>query len=107
MRSFLRRCVLVLVLFLAAVLGCSLSHYWCREDDPHEWLMEKRVYMKGGIIFINEVEQHCEEQRVRVNSSKVARKKGSDVKVKASSKYLVVRTSQTAGLSLHAAHIQE
>ena len=45
-RSFSRRCVLVLVLFLAAVLGCSLSHYWCREDDPHEQLMDKRVYRR-------------------------------------------------------------
>ena len=38
---------------------------------------------------------------------RVERKQGSDVKVKASSMCLADRTSQTAGLFLHAAHIQE
>jgi hypothetical protein len=41
--------------------------------------MDKRVYMKEGIIVINKEEQHCEEQKVEVNSSRVERKQGSDV----------------------------
>ena len=95
-----RRCIAVekgalfLVLFLAAGLGCSLSQFWCREDDPHELLMDKsKVYMKEGIIFNNKEKQHCEEQKVELNSSRVERKQSSDVKVKASHEDLANRFS--------------
>ena len=99
---------LFLVLFLAAGLGCSLYQFQCGDDDPHELLMaESEVYMRGNIIFINWEEHHCEERKVELNSSREERGQSSDVKVKASSKYLADRTSQTAGLFLHAAHIQE
>ena len=98
MRSFSRRCVLVLVLFLAAVLGCSLPHYWCREDDPHEQLMDKRIYRREGTIFAN----NEEEKGVELNSSTVDMKHGSEVKVKASHEDLANMAPDTTGLDLPA-----
>ena len=71
----------LLVLFLAAGLGCSLFQIRCREDDPHELLLaESQVYLKENIIHIKE-EKHCVEH-IRLNSSRVVKKQSSDVKVK-------------------------
>ena len=72
----------LLVLFLAAGLGCSLFQIRCREDDPRELMLaESQVYLKENIIHIKE-EKHCVEH-IRLNSSRVMKKQSSDVKVKA------------------------
>jgi hypothetical protein len=98
---------LLLALCIAAVLGCSLSHFWCREGDPNEPLMDRsKVYMKEGIIFINKEEQHCEEQKAEINSSRVDRKQSYDVKVKASHKDLAKNAPDTKGLD-HPADVQK
>ena len=69
-------------------------------------MAESQVNRREGIIFIKkEEQQHCEEKKVELNSSRVERRQRSDVKVKASSKYLADRAPETVELTLPAAHI--
>ena len=92
---------LFLVLFLAVGLGCSLFQFHCREDDPHELLMDKsKVYMKEGVNYITKEERHCEERKGELNRSRVERKQDSDMKVKVSHEDLANRAPDTEGLDL-------